>query len=77
MAPFIGGAALPRGAVGGGTAWCGTVASMGRFDTYLNVVLRAARRADVHARSRSFMHDSMIFLILATGAAKLDSSIWA
>ena len=47
MAPFVGGAALPRGAVGGDTAGRGPVASMGRFVTKLDVALRAARRAGV------------------------------
>ena len=38
---------LPRGAVGGGTAWRGSVASMGCLVTELDVALRAARRAGV------------------------------
>ena len=36
----------------------GTVASMGRFDTKLDFVLRAARRADVHTLE---LHNGMIF----------------
>ena len=47
MAPFVGGAALPQGAVGGGTAWRGPVASMGCLVAELDIPLHAARRAGV------------------------------
>ena len=58
MAPFVGGAALPRGAVGGGMARRGPDETMGRSDVEFDVVLRAARRA---GESTVELHDDMMF----------------
>ena len=65
--------ALPsrEAAVDGAMAWRGPVETMGRSDAEFNVVLRAAYRVGVHMVE---LHNSMIYLHLATGAAELGSN---
>ena len=68
--------ALPsrEAAVGGAMARRGPVEMMGRSDAEFNVVLQAAYRVGVHMVE---LHNGMISVHLATGAAELGSNTWA